>query len=312
MMAVSGPLPSPTAEWRFEFKWDGMRVLAYAGADRTRLLVRSGQDRAVAFPELAALGEALNGRGAVLDGEVIALDGAGRPSFEVLQPRMNVSSAREANRLATITPVRYVIFDVVFCDGAAVSDLSYLDRRELLCGLGLDDDHWSVGPAYPGPGADLLAVAAERGLEGVVAKRADSRYYPGHRTREWVKVKLVRTQEVVVGGWTQGKGTRVGSLGALLVGVPGDGGLVYAGKVGTGFDEATLADLGRRLEPLQREDPPFAGVVPRAEASGATWVEPRLVGEVRFTEWTAAGRLRQPAWRGLRPDKAPGEVVRES
>ena len=155
-------------------------------------------------------------------------------------------------------------------------------------------------------------VAAERGLEGVVAKRADSRYHPGQRTHEWVKVKLVRTQEVVVGGWTQGQGTRAGLLGALLVGVPSDKGLVYAGKVGTGFNEAALVDLGRRLERLRRDDPPFAGVVPRVEAAGATWVEPRLVGEVRFTEWTSAGRLRQPAWRGLRFDKAPGEVVRES
>lgn len=158
----------------------------------------------------------------------------------------------------------------------------------------------------------MLAAAREQRLEGVVAKQLESTYQPGARSRSWLKIKNLRTQEVVVVGWRPGEGRRADTIGSLLLAIPDADGLRYAGKVGTGFTAAMLQDLHRRLEPLATDSSPLGGDVPRADARGARWVRPELVGEVRFTEWTRDGRLRHPAWRGLRPDKAPGQVVRES
>ena len=158
----------------------------------------------------------------------------------------------------------------------------------------------------------MLDVARERGLEGVVIKRRSSRYLPGSRSGDWIKVKNFRTQEVVIGGWTAGKGERDGSLGALLLGVPTDGGLAYVGKVGTGFTVATREELLRRLTPLARKSTPFSSPLSRAETALAHFVRPTVVGEVQFAEWTNDGHLRQPSWRGLRTDKSAKEVVRES
>ncbi len=157
----------------------------------------------------------------------------------------------------------------------------------------------------------MLEAASDAGLEGIVAKRLDSPYRPGARDPSWRKVKNFRTQSVVVGGWAAGQGHLEGDLGALLLGIPAAGGLDYVGRVGTGFSERERSLLRRRLSALARGTSPFAGVVPRSEAAGVTWVEPQLVGEVRFTEWTRSGRLRQPAWRGLRPDQRPEDVVVE-
>lgn len=311
MLATSGELPVDERGWRYEFKWDGVRAVAYVEGGRVRLLTRNDRDTTGAYPELHGLGEALGSRPAVLDGEIVALDERGRPSFEALQPRIQVTEASRARRLAARTPVSYMVFDVLHLDGHSTVALPYTERRRMLASLGLAGERWAVPADHPGPGADLLAAARSSGLEGLVAKRADSPYQPGRRSRDWVKVKVTRTQEVVVGGWSPGKGNRSSRIGALLLGIPGDGGLVYVGKVGTGFTEAALDDLQRRLAPLRRSSPPFTGRVPSADAAGATWLEPEVVGEVRFTEWTSAGRLRHPAWRGLRPDKAAGEVVRE-
>jgi bifunctional non-homologous end joining protein LigD len=157
----------------------------------------------------------------------------------------------------------------------------------------------------------VLEAAREQGLEGVVAKRRQSRYHPGRRSDEWLKVKHLQTQEVVIGGWKPGTGRREGMIGSLLLGLPGEQGLRYVGKVGTGFTEQALVDLGADLRGLEQQASPFSGTVPRADARDAHWVRPVVVGEVRFGEWTRDGRLRHPAWRGLRPDKAPQDVVRE-
>jgi bifunctional non-homologous end joining protein LigD len=157
-----------------------------------------------------------------------------------------------------------------------------------------------------------LAAAQEQQLEGIVAKRLDSVYEPGRRSKNWIKVKLVNTQEVVLGGWKPGKGRRAGTVGSLLLGIPGPGGLQYVGHVGTGFTREMLDDLHRRLRALERKTSPFAGELPPRDAKDAHWVTPKLVGEVSFSEWTRDGRLRHPSWRGLRPDKSPGEVIRES
>jgi bifunctional non-homologous end joining protein LigD len=312
MLAVPGDLPATEQDWSYEFKWDGVRAVGYVDGGRLRLTTRSDRDCTGTYPELRGIGEVLGARQAVLDGEIIALDAGGRPSFEALQPRINVVDVARARRLAQRSPVTFVLFDLLYLDGVSTVGLSYLERRRLLESLGLEGERWNVPATHPGPGADLLAAARSVGLEGVVAKRSDSPYRPGQRSGDWVKVKVTHTQEVLVGGWTPGKGERTRRIGALLVGVPGDDGLEYVGKVGTGFTEASLEDLQRTLEPLRRPGPPFTRPPPAAEAAGATWVEPELVGEVRFTEWTRAGRLRQAVWRGLRPDKMPTEVVRES
>ncbi len=311
MLAVAGELPAERGrQWRYEFKWDGVRTITYVEGGRVRLVSRAEHDRTAAYPEIRALGDALGSRQLVLDGEIIALDAAGRPSFEALQPRMLVDDAARARRLAATVPVTYMVFDLLHLDGASTLALPYVERRRLLDGLGLGGDHWTVPASHEGPGADLLEAAKGAGLEGVVAKRADSPYRPGQRSGDWVKVKLQRTQSVVIGGYTQPKGSRSG-FGALLVGIPGPEGLVYAGKVGTGFSEQAITELLSRLQPLRRAVPPFAGSVPSTDAADATWVEPELVGEVRFSEWTRAGRLRQAAWLGLR-DVAPSDVVRET
>jgi len=311
MLAVSGELPAERGgDWRYEFKWDGVRTIATVDGGRLRLTSRRDLDRTAAYPELRMLGEALGSHQVVLDGEIIALGADGRPSFEALQPRMLVDDPARARRLAASVPVSYMIFDLLHLDGASTTSLPYVERRRLLDGLGLAGDHWAVPASHPGPGADLLEAARKGGLEGVVAKRAESPYRPGRRSADWVKVKLQRTQSVVVGGFTAPKGSRAG-FGALLVGIPGPDGLVYAGKVGTGFSERAISELRSILEPLHRQSPPFATAVPPADAATATWVRPELVGEVRFSEWTRSGRLRQPAWLGLRRDVAPTGVVRE-
>lgn len=311
MLARLGDLPERDEGWSYEYKWDGVRAVAYIESGRIRILGRNDKDATDVYPELRALGDSLASHQVVIDGEIIALDAEGRPSFEALQPRMHVADAAKARRLAERSPVTYMIFDILHLDGAPTLSLPYRERRRLLDSLHLEGSTWLVPPSHSGPGADLFASARAGGLEGVVAKRTESPYLPGQRSGDWIKVKVTKTQEVVVGGWTPGKGARQTRIGALLVGIMSDGDLVYAGKVGTGFSDETLRDMQRRLGDLRRPRSPFAGAVPPADAAGATWVEPVVVGEVRFGEWTRSGRLRHPAWRGLRSDKEASQVVRE-
>jgi len=326
MLAVAGTLP-PDEGWAFEVKWDGVRVIAYIERGSMRLVGRAGRDCTASYPELRQLADALGAHQVVLDGEVVALGPDGNPSFEALQARMHVEDAVRARRLAKRTPVTYFVFDLLHLDGRSTIDLPYHERRRLLEGLeplgskekpanggggdGGGGRSWALSPSYAKGGRQVLAGVEEQGLEGVVAKRVQSPYRPGRRSRDWTKVKAFRTQEVVVAGWTPGEGSRQGTFGALVVGVPGDHGLEFAGKVGTGFDDVALAALLERMDQLRRPDSPLTGAVPARETAGAVWVEPELVGEVRFTGWTRAGRLRQPSWRGLRSDKSPEEIVRE-
>jgi bifunctional non-homologous end joining protein LigD len=278
---------------------------------------RKGTDITVRYPELARLPEVLTHHDAVLDGEVVAMDEQGRPSFGALQSRMHVTNAAQVRRLAEMTPVTYLVFDVLYLDGRSLLDLPYVDRREILESLELAGPSWQTPPHFPGGGKNsvgtaVFAASREQGLEGVIAKRLDSRYLPGTRSDCWLKVKNLRTQEVVIGGWKPGEGRRKGAIGSLLLGVPGEDGLDYVGHVGTGFTDKMLRELEADLEPLRRDDSPFATTVPREHARDAQWVEPQIVGEVVFGEWTRDGRLRHPAWRGLRPDKSVAEVTRES
>jgi bifunctional non-homologous end joining protein LigD len=205
-----------------------------------------------------------------------------------------------------------MVFDVLHLDGHPTNELPYRDRRALLESLALSGPHLATPPSFEEPGAVVLEASRSSGLEGVVAKRSDSPYQPGRRSSDWVKVKIANMQEVVIGGWSSGRGSRSGAIGSLLLGIPGEDGLTYAGRVGTGFTEDALADLARRLKPLERRTSPFASQVPSIPTSTVTWVRPTLVGEEQFGEWTREGRLRHPVWRGLRPDKRAEDVVRES
>lgn len=308
---ASKSLPSDERGWAYEFKWDGVRALVYLEGDRLSVLSRSGRDVTSAYPELQGLRAAMHGSEAILDGEIVALDERGLPSFGVLQARMNVSSAEKANRLALEHPVAFVAFDLLYLDGTELLQAPYRERRGLLESLGLFGSHWHAPPYFEQDGAELLRASLEQGLEGVICKRLDSRYLPGRRSDAWLKIKHERFQEVVIGAWRPGAGRRSRGIGSLLVGFYEGRSLVYAGRVGTGFSEEALEDLLARMAPIERPESPFGGELSRADARDVHWVEPRLVGEVRFGEWTADGRLRQPVWRGLRSDKRPREVRRE-
>ena len=182
----------------------------------------------------------------------------------------------------------------------------------MLEGLDVDGPHWKTPPHWTEDGAAILQAARDQQLEGVVVKQLGSAYYPGRRFNGWLKVKNLRTQEVVIGGWQPGEGRRAGAIGSLLLGLPEGKQLRYVGKVGTGFTDRALGELAELLDPLRADSPPYVEPVPRRDAVGAIWVKPTVVGEVRFSEWTRDGRLRHPAWRGLRPDKKVSQVVRES
>jgi bifunctional non-homologous end joining protein LigD len=308
MLATLSPgLPKGEEAWGFEVKWDGVRTLAYVSGGRVRLEARKGTDVTARYPELRELGRRMGTVQAILDGEIVALDSSGRPSFGLLQRRMHVENESAIRRLRQEVPIVYSIFDLLFLDGHSTLSLPYAERRRLLEGLELKGPSWHTPAHHPGDGAALLDATRAQGLEGVVAKRLDSLYEPGIRTRAWLKVKNHCSQEFVIGGYAPGEGAR-SRLGALLIGVHKGERLVYAGKVGTGFTDAELTRLLRLLEARRRPDSPFD---PPPPVKGVIFVEPELVAEVDFTEWTSAGILRHPSYKGLRDDKDPKEVVRE-
>jgi bifunctional non-homologous end joining protein LigD len=305
---LADDVPKPDSAWAFEFKWDGIRAIAYSEGGTLRLQTRKLEDVTRRYPELRGLAGALGSRTAVLDGEIVALGPNGVPSFEQLQQRMGLTAESEVRRKMKEVPVIYMIFDVMYLDGHRLFDVPYAERRARLLDLGLAGPSWQTPEHRVGDGEAMLQGSQAAGLEGVMAKRRDSRYEPGKRTSAWLKVKNHMAQELVIGGWADGEGKRRGLPGALLVGYWEDGDFVYAGKVGTGFTEEMLEKLARLLAPLARESSPFTvGKPPR----GVHFVEPKLVGEFRFAEWTKGGQLRAPVFKGLRDDKDPREVVRE-
>lgn len=315
MLAVPDSLPPDgEAGWAFEFKWDGIRVLVWVDGGRIRVVSRGGHDITHSFPELAPLGPALGSHQVVLDGELVVLTEDGRSSFSQLQHRIAATTATAVRRAAAAGSASLVLFDLLHLDGHSLLAEAYDHRRAALIDLGLGAPSWAVTPSFTEEAAtDIFRSALELGMEGVVAKRRSGPYRPGHRSRDWIKVKHQRFQEVVIGGYTAGQGERRTDFGALLLGLPLEGrrGLAFVGKVGTGFTEASRRDLLAELRPLVRATSPFEGVLPSSMTRGTTWVSPKLVGEVRYSEWTQDGRLRHPVWRGRRPDKAVGEVVRE-
>ncbi|MGC0406816.1 bifunctional non-homologous end joining protein LigD [Streptomyces sp. SAI-195] len=308
MLATPGALPSAgqDARWAYETKQDGQRVVVYLPGDGSVLLrARSGQDITAAYPELAPLATALGATGAVLDGEVLVLDEGGRADFQLLQSRMGLAHApgRAAHRAAKV-PVHLVLFDALHLAGRSLLRLPYTGRRERLTDLGLSGPSWSTPAALVGHGEQALRATREHGLEGLVCKRLDSVYEPGVRSRAWIKIRNMRSEDVVVGGWLPGKGRLGGLPGAVLVGQRAAGRLRYVGGVGTGWSAGERAELAALLAAAASDVCPF-DPVPRVP--GAHWVVPRLVGEVRYSTRTREGMLRQPSWLRLRPDLAPEE-----
>lgn len=307
MKATAGTLPAG-GSWWYEIKWDGMRLIVTVEGGRVRLTSANGNDATVSFPELADLGAALGVTDAVLDGEVVVFDDAGRPDFGRLQHRMHVSSPKQAAERAAVYPGVLCLFDLLRLDGHDVCDLPLAERRRLLEALVEPGPHWQV-PAIHDDGEALLSAATERGLEGVVAKRPTSTYRPGSRTTDWVKVKVRRRQEFVVGGWAPGLGSRSAGIGGLLTGfhpIDDEGGplptLRYAGRVGSGLSNSELRYLQDRFAEIATEECPFDPAPPAPMAALAHWVQPLTVIEVAYAEWTSEGILRHPTYCGRRID----------
>lgn len=284
MKATLSTLPpsSHDAEWAYEIKWDGYRTLAFVEGGVVRLQSSSGIDVTAKYPELGGMAASVNAGSAIIDGELVVLDGQGRPSFEMLQRHD--------------TEVAFYAFDVLQIDGNDTVDLPYEQRRALLAALLEAGTHWMVPAHRIGDGAALLEATAERGLEGVMAKRLGSPYQPGKRTPNWRKVKNRVRTEVTIGGFTTGTGGRASTFGALLVGVPEGDVLRFAGGVGTGFDQATLERLTATLRGLATGDCPFTPLPPRAYLVGATWVRPELRAMVEIAEFTNDGLVRHSSF----------------
>ena len=296
----------PTGDdWLHEVKWDGMRVLADVRDGRLTLTSRAGNDATASFPELAGLADLYDDM--LLDGEVVALDG-GRPSFGALAERMHVRDRRKAERLAATRPVTFMVFDLLRLYGSDLTSQPLSARRELLERLDLDGRHWQVPPVYD-DGQELFDATLEQGLEGVVSKRRSSPYLPGRRSADWLKSPHRATHSVVVGGWRPEQTNDSGRLGAILVGTPdGAGGWAFLGRVGSGIAGRAATLLAEEIGTATIPSSPFSTPVPRVDAVGTTWVEPRLVVEVRALEVTRDGRLRQPAYLGVRPDLTPADL----
>jgi bifunctional non-homologous end joining protein LigD len=293
---------APTGpEWLHEIKYDGYRMLCRIEGGKARLVSRNGKDWTKVFAGIAADLAKLPVRSAWIDGEVVVLDAAGRTSFQALQNALTTKGA----------PLSFFAFDVVYLDGYDLQAVALTDRKALLRDIvGNGADAIRVGPELMGHGDEFLKEACKLGLEGAVCKRSDSAYRAGLRTRDWVKVKCTRRQEMVIGGFTDPQGSRSG-FGALLLGVYDNGDLRYSGKVGTGFDQESLDRIHKLLVKLERDEPAFVNPPRGFEAKGAHWVKPDLVAEIAFTEWSADGALRHPSFQGLRVDKKATDVVRE-
>jgi bifunctional non-homologous end joining protein LigD len=311
MLAVEGPLPVGGG-WAYETKWDGFRCCMRVGrSGTTKLTSRPGNEITNVYPDLqGVLAEALAGRSAVLDGELVALGDEGRPDFHLMQFRHQRGPTAD---LLRTTPVTYIAFDLLALGGEVLLSAPYTERRALLADLPVANPRVAVPRHFTAEDIDpneLLAVVEEQELEGLVAKRLESRYHPGRRSRDWIKRPLTKTQEVLVGGWRQGKGNRSGRVGGLLLGTHDrQGRLRYVGDVGTGFSERALDELLALLTPLATPTSPFHDEVPADRRRGVHWVRPRLVGQVVYRQFTSDHRLRHTAWRGLRPDVLPEQVT---
>jgi len=307
---------APSGEgWMFETKWDGERCVAFVRKGKkpeVRLQSRILRDETVRYPELVLDLGRVDAKEAIIDGEIVALDEKGAASFEALQRRFGLTDEGDIARRMAETPASYAAFDLLWLDGKDLRERPLAERRKLLKKILRRCRRTAFSRDYDDAGA-LMAVVKSAGSEGIVAKRVDGAYKEGARGREWLKIKVTASQEVVIGGWTEGTGRRSTTFGALVIGVYERGRgrpvLAHVGSVGTGFDEASLADMLRRLRKLETKTCPFAE---KPMLRGAVhWVRPRLVAQVKFANWTGGGQLRAPVFLGLRNDKKPEDCVRE-
>jgi bifunctional non-homologous end joining protein LigD len=301
-------VPDPDQGWAYEFKWDGIRAVVFSEGGSLRIETRNQEDVTRRYPELRALADVLGSHAVVLDGEIVALGPDGVPRFEQLQNRIGLNGDAEVRRKMKEVPVYYMAYDLLYLDGRNLTGLPYAERRRRLGQLALAGPAWQTPEHQVGDGAAMLEASAAARLEGIIAKRLDSPYEEGRRPATWMKIKNRLHQELVIGGWMAGEGRRESLPGAILVGYWEQDRFVYAGKVGTGFTDAMLLDLDRMLKPLERPTSPFDAGRPPPRAH---FVEPRLVAEFEFAEWTRAGVVRAGTFKGLRPDRDPREVVRE-
>jgi bifunctional non-homologous end joining protein LigD len=302
--------------WLFEPKWDGVRAIATC-TDKTLLLSRTRNDITKSYPELARLHQQTVAFEAVIDGEIVAMSD-GRPSFEKLQSRINLANPKDIERSMKECPVTFIAFDLLYLDGKSLISRPLSERKKLLDDLFVPAGFVSVSPSIENEGTALFDAAREQKLEGIVAKKADSPYRPGKRSRDWLKIKTVYDADVVIGGWTPGEGARSKHFGALLVGAYFNGGLRYIGSVGTGFTDRVLADVLERLKGLETSENPFDSD-PRTDrprwgkpVRDPHWVKPELVAVVEFRELTSAGRMRAPSFKRLRTDKDPSDCLFEN
>jgi bifunctional non-homologous end joining protein LigD len=310
MLAEGGHRAFDDDAWRFEPKLDGIRTLAYIATDGTRLISRTGRDQTAIYPELDNLARFVNALHAVIDGEIVAADERGRPSFERLQQRMNLSAPKDVEKARRKVPVVLFGFDLLWLDGRDLTREPVEERRRVLEDIVTVTGPMALTFVVDGEGTSFFDSAKQLGFEGIVAKRLGSPYVPGRRTKDWRKIKAVNQQDCLVLGWTPGTGSRGATFGALLLGAYRDGELTWIGQVGTGFADGVLRDLLKRLAELEQPEPPIADPE-LAAVKGARWVRPELVCEVEYLEMTRVGTLRAPSFKGLRPDKAPADCVLE-
>lgn len=310
MLAEAGHKPFDDDEWRFEPKLDGIRTLAYVTPEGTRLVSRTGRDQTHIYPELASLAQFVNALSAVVDGEIVASDDSGRPSFERLQQRMNLTGSADIQRMRKTVPVTLFAFDLLWLDGRSLLAEPVEERRRLLEGVATETGRLRLTLHRDGQGKSMFAAVKAMGLEGMIAKRLGSPYLPGQRSRDWRKVKALKRTSCVVLGWTCGSGSRSTTFGSLLVGAHEDGRLVWLGQVGTGFTEPVLKDLLAKLVQLETGEP-AAGDPALAALKGGRWVRPELVCDVEYLQLTAGRKLRAPSFKGLRPDKSPADCTVE-
>jgi len=310
MLATGGYEPFDREGWLFEPKLDGVRTLLYLDGEDVRLLSRRGRDQTRSYPELARVYRNIKATNAVLDGEIVATDEEGRTSFELLQQRMNLSSPADVERARKQIPVEMVAFDLLWLDGEDLTPRPLEERRGTLDSVVHEGKGLRLIYSVPTEGRKLFDIAKEHQLEGIIGKRAASRYTPGRRSDDWRKVKILNTQDCVILGRTPGQRGRSGSFGALLLGAYKEGSLAWIGQVGTGFTDRMLREVLGRLEEVEQDGPPIEDPELR-KVRGARWTRPELVCEVEYLQMTAVGKLRAPSFKGLRPDKVPEDCVLE-
>lgn len=308
MLATAAKEPFDDPSWRFEPKMDGIRALATITTDATKLISRNGRDLTMHYPELSNLAQFVNAINAIVDGEIVATDAHGRPSFERLQQRMGLTNPRDVDRMRKKIPVAFYAFDLLFFDGRDLTREPLEARREMLEGIVTETERIKLTLTMNGEGTRLFEAAKQLGFEGVVAKRLGSTYQAGRRSKEWLKIKATATIDCVIVGWTPGEGSRSKGFGALLLGAYRGGEGVWIGQVGTGLTDATIADIRAMLEDIESDRPPFDDPALRG-IKGARWVRPELVCVVEYLQFTDALKLRAPSFKGLRPDKAPEDCT---